>query len=173
MARRNRVLAHNARYHVSVTINRKEMVFKDKATRTMFYKVIAQAKDRYAFYIENFILMGNHVHLIIRPYRDDNLSRIMQWILSVFAMRYNKTMGYTGHVWGQRFFSRIIAGFMDFLKTFVYIDENPVRAGLVEDACDWEDGGLHHSRIGRHDVVDAIDWISLLFPSHSIQRLGS
>ncbi len=52
--------------------------------------------------------MGNHFHLIIRPQKNENLSRIMQWILSVFALKFNRLFTYSGHVWYDRFTSKII-----------------------------------------------------------------
>jgi putative transposase len=61
----------------------------------------------------------------------------MQWILSVYAMAYNKRFHRTGHFWGERFFSRIIDSFFDYLQTFEYIDKNPLVAGLISEICNW------------------------------------
>jgi putative transposase len=111
--------------------------------------------------------------LIIKPGKNESLSRIMQWILSVFAAAYNRATKQTGHVWGERFFSHIIAGIREFLKTFTYIDQNPVRAKLVVRAEDWEFGGLWHHKIGRQTIVaEATEFIKILFPEHG-SRAGS
>ena len=61
--------------------------------------------------------------------------------MSVFAMRWNRIHGLTGHVWGQRFYSRVIDSLADFLSVLQYIDLNPVRAGLVPLAEAWPFGG--------------------------------
>ncbi len=76
--------------------------------------------------------MDNHIHLIIKTLRNNSLSEIMQWILSRFAVKFNKLKGYHGHVWYDRFKSKIIRTYSQFLKVFEYISNNPVKAGMVE-----------------------------------------
>jgi putative transposase len=82
--------------------------------------------------------MDNHIHFLIKPGEGANLSQIMQWIKCNFAKAWNKAHGLKGHVWGERFYSRIITTMLDFLRVMVYIAENPVRAGLVKRAADLE-----------------------------------
>ncbi len=55
----------------------------------------------------------------------------MQWILSVFAIRYNRKAGLFGHVWLDRFKSFILCTDAQRLKAHRYIIQNPVMAGLV------------------------------------------
>jgi putative transposase len=97
--------------------------------------------------------MGNHVHLIIHPERGESLSRIMQWILGVFAMAWNRKHFTSGHVWGERFFSKIIDNTREFLKTFVDVTQSPAKAQLVGRVDDWEYGGLWHFKIGNRDIL--------------------
>jgi putative transposase len=93
----------------------------------------------------------------------------MRWILSVFAMAYNRRQGRTGHVWGERYFSKILGTLREFETTFRYIDENPVAAGAVPLPWQWRCGGLGHARLGRRDIIGEVaDWILLLFPNHAI-----
>src|SRR5512133_313133 len=99
--RRPRELRTGARYHVTARANRKEMILDSIAMKELFLSVVKRAKKKYDFRLENFCVMGNHFHFIIRPGQGTSLSAIMRWILSVFAMAYNKIMGLTGHVWGE------------------------------------------------------------------------
>lgn len=162
--RKPRELAEGARYHVTARANRKEMILDDRRMKRLFLSVVKRAKGKYDFRLENFCIMGNHIHLIIRPGRRSGLPAIMRWILSVFAMAFNRINGCTGHVWGGRYFSRIIAGLSALLQAFDYIDGNPARAGQVLDRRAWRWGGLWHDSSGRHDVVDAMDdWLRPLF----------
>ena len=126
-----------ARYHVTARANRKEMILDTSAMKELFLSVVKRAKLKYDFRIENFCIMGDHFHFVIRPGKGESLSAIMRWIMSVFAMAYNKIRGFTGHVWGCRFFSRIISGLRELVQVFEYIDENPVRASQVADRRDW------------------------------------
>jgi putative transposase len=165
--RKRRLLHDGAEYHVTARINRSEMILSTDVEKTIFLAVIKRAKKRYNFQIKNFCIMNNHFHFLIKPGKDESLSRIMQWILSVFAMSWNRRHNLSGHVWGQRFFSRIIAGIVDFLRVFIYIDENPVYAQLVDHPRKWEFGGLWHHKKGIDDVSEGPDELILrFFPEH-------
>lgn len=130
-----------------------------------FLEVVRRAKQKYSFQLENFCIMGNHFHFLILPAKGECLSDIMRWIMSVFAMRYNRVNDIHGHVWGERFFSRIINGFVEYLRTFTYICSNPQKAGCAQgSAKEWEYGGLGHFYAGRHDILGVLEeWISLLY----------
>ncbi|MDR1466509.1 MAG: transposase [Treponema sp.] len=67
------------------------------------------------------VLLGNHIHFLIKPGKDGNLSEIMQWIKCNFAKTWNKANERKGHVWGERFYSRIINGMADFFRVREYI----------------------------------------------------
>lgn len=162
-----RKLMPNARYHVTARANRKEFIFNSPWVKEMFEAIIERAKKKYSFRIENFTIMGNHFHLIIQPGPKQNLSRIMQWIMSRFATAFNRALGLTGHVWGDRFYSAIINSFRDLVHAFDYIDYNPVKACLVTSPQSWKFGGLYQARRGRYRVVDRLwDWMFLHFSGH-------
>jgi putative transposase len=151
--RRNRKLKPGARYHVTARANRKEMILHCDAMKALFLDTVKRAKKKFRFQVHNFCIMGNHVHLIIRPEQGESLSRIMQWILSVFAMAWNRKHLTSGHVFGERFFSKIIDNMREFFKTFVYVTENPVRAQIARRVDEWRFGGLWHFTIGNRDIL--------------------
>jgi putative transposase len=170
--RKPRELRDGARYHVTARANRKEMILDSSMSKDLFLAVVKRAKRKYRFQIENFSIMGNHFHLVIVPGRGTSLSGIMQWIMSVFAMAYNRIHGQTGHVWGERFFSRIIMGWREFVAIFAYIDENPIKANLVSDNGTWLYGGLWHSLTGCRAVLDEDPaWIRFFFPGRGVLLL--
>lgn len=165
--RKPRELKDGARYHVTARANRKEMILETKKMKELFLSVVKRAKRKYDFRIENFCIMGNHFHFIIVPGKGESLSAIMRWLLSVFAMAFNRVSGFTGHVWGERFFSRIISGFQSLVQVFKYIDDNPVMANRVNNGRDWLFGGLWHHRSGCREIVDDLpEWARWLFPEH-------
>jgi len=169
--RKNRMLVPGAYYHVSTRVNRGEMIFNSRVMKQLFLRVLQEAKAKYSFRLENFCIMGNHFHLLIRPANKANLSRIMQWVNSVFALRFNRMLGFTGHVWGERFFSVVLFSLADFLRTFIYIDNNPAAAGLQAGSANYEFAGRAHEHEGWHTIVDVPDLLRrLLFPGR-IPRL--
>ena len=140
------MIKEGARYHVTARANRKEMILDSGRMKDLFLEVVKRAKEKYDFRIENFCIMGNYFHFIIQPMKDASLSDIMRWIMSVFAMAWNRINHLTGHVWGERFFSRIIQTFGEYIRVFGYIDENPVEAKQVSDIFKWRYDGLRHAR---------------------------
>ena len=161
--RKNRELLEGAEYHVTARINRGEKIFLIRGNRELFMDTLKRAKKKYSFTIKNFCIMGNHIHLIIKPERKESLSKIMQWLLGVFAQLWNKKYKLSGHLWGDRFFSRIIRGFLDFLRVFSYINNNPVNAGLVERVEEWEYGGLWHHKNGLTEILSLVDPVIFKF----------
>ena len=151
--RQPRQLEKGATYHVTGKINRDESIFDEEEFKSTLLEVLKRAKKKYDFEINNFCVMHNHIHFMIKPLGESSLSRIMQWILSVFAVIYNKAKGYSGHVWKGRFFSKIIDSLAYFVNTFRYICNNPVAFGFVTNACDYKYGGLYHLKKKIYDII--------------------
>jgi len=140
--RKPRKIIPGVKYHIIARANRGEMILKSKELKEMFLKIVQRSRVKYKFVIYNFCIMGNHFHIILKPLEGQNLSKIMQWILSVFAVKYNKTFNFKGHVWYDRFKSKIINNIRQYVVTFLYIMQNPVRAELVKDPLDFEYNGI-------------------------------
>ncbi len=159
------MLQEGARYHVTARANRKEMILDQIPIKELFLSVVQRAKQKYRFRIENFCIMGNHFHFIIQPLRGECLSVIMRWIMSVFAMAYNKILCITGHVWGSRFFSRILAALREFLLAFEYIDDNPPNAWRTSNSLYWRYSGLGHDLKCCREILDGEPvWRIMLSP---------
>lgn len=67
----------------------------------------------------------------------------MQWLLSVFAIRFNKHFGLVGHVWLDRFKSFVLFTDAQRMKAHEYILFNPVAAGLVKRPADYNYSAAH------------------------------
>ena len=152
--RKVRVLQEGAIYHVVAKSNRGEFILNSDEIKTMFIEILKEAKKKYSFKLKHFCIMSNHIHLLIEPTNGTSLSRMMQWILSVFAIRFNKIFGQIGHVWYDRFKSKIIQNFKQFLRTFAYISDNPVKAGLCITATGYRFSGIRFIREKLFDFID-------------------
>jgi putative transposase len=118
----------------------------DEMKELMLY-VIDLALDKYHFELINYTLMGNHFHFLIRTLNNgESISRIMQFIKSQFARRYNRMMNRTGPFWNERFSDTIIELTTDPVSTFfvvlLYIAYNPVKSKIVADPRDYPYGGI-------------------------------
>ena len=154
--RKPRFLKPGAKYHVVARANRQEMIFEHDVFKEIFLATMKRAKKKYQFLFFNFCIMGNHIHFIIQPGTKANLSKIMQWILSVFAMKYNRIHGYKGHVWYDRFKSRILEGIFEYLDAYVYVLQNPVEAGLVKRANEWRYNGITFMLNGGTELLEPV-----------------
>ena len=170
--REPRRIVEGATYHVIARANRREFILSSNVVKAIFIRILIRARTKFDFTVVNICIMENHVHLMLRPGDEESLSRIMQWILSCFAMRFNRHYGIHGHVWYDRFKSFVIANLRQFQRTFSYISDNPVRAGLAATAGDYKYNGLAFIRDGPGRVVDPpTEVVRLLFPGFAFPQL--
>lgn len=152
--RRARQKQAGASYHVFSRANRGEKIFDYPGVKEMFMDVLRRAKKKFKVEIWNFCIMGNHYHIIMKPLGDEDISKINQWIKSVFAKMFNKMFGYFGHVFAERFKSVIIHSFKQYLNTFIYIAVNPVKANLVDTPVEYEFSGIRFLQKGMLDIME-------------------
>ena len=82
--------------------------------------------------VHAYVLMGNHLHLLLTPRRDGALSLMMQAVGRSYVRAFNQAHGRTGTLWEGRYRSSVIQTERYLLTCMAYIDLNPVRAGVVE-----------------------------------------
>ena len=84
-----------------------------------------------------WVIMPNHVHLLIVVRCDTSLSAVVRSFKGWTAARANRIIGSSGSFWYPEYFDRYIRDTAHFSKVVRYIDANPVRAGLVANQADW------------------------------------
>ena len=86
------------------------------------------------FQLHDFVIMPDHLHLLMTLPGDIAIEKAMQLIKGGFSYRLKREFGYQGEVW-QRGFSEVrISDGQSFLRHREYIVQNPVKAGLVDTA---------------------------------------
>ena len=124
--------------------------------KILFMETIRQAHDLFSFELINFTILDNHFHFLIKPTGDTCLSDLIGWIKGVFAIRWNKAHNCSGHVWGERFYSRIMRDDAELEAVFAYIVDNPVKAKKVKRAGEWEYSGLWQYMNGIRTLLNEI-----------------
>jgi len=84
-----------------------------------------------------WVIMPNHLHLLLTPHEDVSLSDIIKNLKGYTARKINKCLSRTGHVWQPDYFDRYIRDEEHYNKTVRYIEKNPVKARLVETPEQW------------------------------------
>jgi REP element-mobilizing transposase RayT len=155
--RKPRQLVDNGRYHVIARTNRGEHMLRPTAIKQLLVWVLEKAKKKYRFRVETFCIMDNHVHMLLVVASGESLSGLMQWMLSVFAIRYNRLNDLKGHVWYDRFTSTIVATRDYYLTVIDYILRNPVQAGIVKRVVGYPWTALQWWRKPRQNLVEPPD----------------
>jgi putative transposase len=132
-----RVLIKNACYHIYSRGNQKQKVFQDDVDRETYLKQLLRYKKKFKFLLFGYSLMPNHIHLIGLPKDIRNLSKFMQCLHLSYTIYYNIRHKKVGHLWQDRFKSKIIIKDQYLIDCINYIELNPVRAKLVNSPGDY------------------------------------
>jgi putative transposase len=137
MARPLRIEFPGAVYHVTSRGDRREPIYRDDVDRLSQLAVLAQAMDRFDAQVLAYCLMGNHYHLVLYT-RAANLSRLMRQVNGVYTQAFNRRHGLVGHLFQGRFKALIVDRDAYLLALCRYVERNPVAAGLVGAASQWQ-----------------------------------
>jgi len=165
--RKKREFIPGAAYHVTSRTNDKNRAFGRYVGQRIMLLTLEDAKEKFGFRLHNFVIMPTHIHLLITPADDTNLSAIMHWIKTHSAKRWNSIHGSIDHLWGNRYFARIIKDLYDYFSVFEYIDKNPVKSGLAQFPQDWRPSGAYHianniSGLVEYTQIERLGYIRLL-----------
>ena len=94
--------------------------------------------DGERFKLSAWVIMPNHIHLLLKPLNGWELYKILQSFKSFTAQEANKFLNRSGKFWMREYFDRRIRDYEHFEKTFRYIENNPVKAGFCEKPANWE-----------------------------------
>ncbi len=133
MPRETRITTENGCYHIITRGNQKQLVFLDTKDYDKYLGILSKYKTKYRFKLYCFCLMPNHVHLIMEVKEPTLLSKIMKCLNLSYTIYFNSKYEKVGHLWQDRFKSKIIEKDAYFLECINYIEANPVRASLTED----------------------------------------
>ncbi|MGI9341199.1 MAG: transposase [Gammaproteobacteria bacterium] len=162
-------------YHAISRGNRRATVFHDPADFRAFIGLMDRATRKVPMRVSGYCLMPNHFHFVLWPYRDGDLSKWMQWLLTAHVRRYHRIYGTDGRVWQGRFKAFPIEQDQHFLSVLRYVERNALRANLVARAEDWPWSSLksrpNDSRIGNLPVSLPGDWLTIVNRTESEAEL--
>lgn len=161
MGRIARIICPGMPHHVVYRGNRKSEIFFCEEDKIKYLALFRKACETYNVTIWAWCLMPNHIHSILEPKDENGLSKAMQWLARNYSAFVNEKYGWTGHLWEDRFFSCVIESDERLWKVLAYIENNPVRAGLVKSPEDWEwSSAKYHISGIRNNIVPIRDWFA-------------
>ena len=131
MARLPRLAVPGWPHHVILRGNNRAAIFVDRADREDFLALLARHARDQQVQVHAYVLMDDHLHLLLTPQQDGGLSRLMQALGRAYVRGFNTRHGRSGTLWEGRYRSTVIEPERHLLACMAYIDLNPVRAGLV------------------------------------------
>jgi putative transposase len=132
MPRKPRFFVSGAPVHVVQRGHNRSAIFFDDLDYLEYLRCLKQAADNYGCEIHAYVLMTNHVHLLLTPERADSVARLFQNLGRHYVGHINKTYQRHGSLWEGRYKSNVIESQAYLLSCMRYIEMNPVRAGMVD-----------------------------------------
>lgn len=144
MPRKARVVVPEIAHHLVQRGSRRLNVFRDEADRLYYLDVFAESCAMYGLVIRAYSLMPNHVHYVAVPKELDSVAKTFHRAQGMYSKRFNKKHGYVGHLWQERPFSCVLSE-SHTRNAIRYVENNPVRAGMVSAASEyrWSSARAH------------------------------
>ncbi len=158
MPRAVRVVAVGAPHHLTQRGNNRQNIFLVDTDRLAYLERLQQDCRSCGVRLLGYCLMTNHVHLVAVPLRPDSLAQAMRRTNSTYAQGFNRRYRRSGHLFQNRFFSCAL-GPSHLTAALLYVDCNPLRAGMVGEAAEYPwSSAAGHARGGGDPFVDWELW---------------
>jgi REP element-mobilizing transposase RayT len=106
----SRILKPDVWYKIFTLVNRHEQIFLDRDAVELFNRTLCETGERFPCEVRCLVIQAESVSFYIKPADGLQLPEIMQWLKQTFAVRYNVMKGLDGHLWGDRYWSKILDG---------------------------------------------------------------
>lgn len=145
MPRQGRYFLEGQPLHVIQRGNNKGEIFFSHQDAVNFLKWLGEAADKHGVAVHAYVLMPNHVHLLVSPATPESLPRTMQTLGRRYVGHINGLRERTGTLWEGRYRAAVVDTDAYFFRCSRYIELNPVRAGLAKDpgAYPWSSYGAN------------------------------
>ncbi len=164
MARHPRFSILGQPQHVIQRGNNRDIIFVADEDYHFYLEKLKDACQKYQCEIHAYVLMTNHVHLLITPNVENGISKVMQSLGRFYVQYFNHQYQRTGTLWEGRYKATLLDSEQYLLTCSRYIELNPVRAEMVLYAAEYPWSSYHRNAMGEEDL--------LLTPHLIYQALG-
>ena len=173
MPRLHRLFVSGLPAHVTVRGNDRQPIFHVDGDRLRFIACLDDAARRYCVAIHAYVLMTNHVHLLVTAKEHSSIPKTIQSLGRRYVAYFNKRYQRTGTLWEGRYRSTLVDTDFYVVACHRYIDLNPVRARLVSDPGDYPWSSHRFYACGRADsLVTPHSLLSELAPTPERRQLA-
>ncbi len=168
-------------YHITARSNNKENFYLpiEEVWRILTTK-LGELQKKHQLQIGAFVLMNNHFHLLVLSPKDD-IDRIMYFLMKESTIRIQKETGRINKIFGGRYKGSIIEHYHYLLNVYKYIYRNPIAAGIIDRAENYQYSSLHIKLFKKslafelHDILlePGLDWINQSFKENEAKSIKS
>jgi putative transposase len=164
MPRPRRVVLPSVPLHIIQRGNNRIPCFASRNDYLAYLDMLRECAFDCGCAVHAYVLMSNHVHLLLSPDDDDGASTMMQRLGRRYVLYFNRRHARTGTLWEGRFRSSLVQDERYLMVCHRYIELNPVRACMVDSPSDYPWSSHRANAFGQQD--------SLLTPHSLYTRLG-
>lgn len=164
MPRRARLSVPGIPWHIIQRGNNRTPCFYADEDYRRYLDTLGEQADKFGCALHAYVLMTNHVHLLLTPAREDSAALLMKHLGQPYVQYINRTYRRSGTLWEGRFKSCLAQNERYVLTCYRYIELNPVRAQMVAQPGDYRWSSYPANGLGKKN--------SLITPHPDYVRLG-
>lgn len=150
MARRPRLNLPHIPQHIIQRGNNRQVCFYREQDYAVYLDKLKEYSTKYKVAVHAYVLMTNHVHLLLTAANEKGVSQMMQSLGRYFVRYINQTHNRTGTLWEGRYKSTLVDSERYLLTLYRYIELNPVRANMVEHPAEYPWSSYQHNALDKH-----------------------
>lgn len=153
MARLPRFVFPGHPQHVIIRGNNREPIFVANEDYRFYLDKLQEACIKHLCDVHAYVLMTNHVHLLITPNNEDSISKVMQMLGRYYVQYFNCSYKRTGTLWEGRYKASLVDSEAFALTCYRYIELNPVRANMVTHPAEYPWSSYRQNALGLEDKL--------------------
>ncbi len=153
MARLSRIVLPNQPLHIMHRGNNRQDIFESEEDMARIIEDISLSLSKTECYLHAYVIMSNHLHLLITPKDKAQLSQFMQSMANRYVRYFNATRNRTGTIWEGRFKSSLVDSEHYLFTLYKYIEMNPIKADIVKNSADYPWSSYRHNALGKIDPL--------------------
>lgn len=153
MPRRPRLHLADYPHHIVQRGHNRTACFLAEDDYQIYRHWLGEALTQTGAALHAYVLMTNHVHLLVTPKRAEDIPRLVMAIGRRYVQTINTTYRRTGTLWDSRYKSSLIQTDTYLLRCQRYIELNPVRAAMVRDPGEYPWSSYRANGLGASDPL--------------------
>ncbi len=155
---RSQILFDGCYAHIFTRSLEKRHIFVERRDFDQFSKILLRVKSEYDFRIFHYCLMNTHFHLAVGIGSVERFSRAMRALKWEYTKQFNWKYKHHGPLWRERFKSLLIENEGYLYMCGQYIEQNPLKARMVEEVGQWEySSAKHYLGLQKDGLIDSYE----------------